>query len=345
MGSEFHFAICQATCQDLLKREVSLRYPGLRLAYSRPGLVTFKGALGASEFSPWLALESGVSLGPAPPQGEPVPGVPAALGITALRIWRPNPDDGALSFDSDTSHVEAWRTRLRTSGISVPNQEDEGLSAEARTGQPKCLEVVESSNGASAWLGLTTQDLSCCAAVKPVVPPEGAPSRAYSKLVEAIDYFKLTLAPGRVVLELGAAPGGASLALLERGQHVLAVDPGQMSNELGAIAARKGLHFSHVQKKASALDRSDFVELPAPVEWIVSDINLAPPVALTQLVHAYSLVKKSARVFVVTFKINDEHALKSVPRALEQLAKLAGRPPKVRHLPSHRREFAVVVRV
>ncbi|MBL0386278.1 methyltransferase domain-containing protein [Tumebacillus sp. ITR2] len=61
---------------------------------------------------------------------------------------------------------------------------------------------------------------------------EGQVSRAKFKLLEAVERFGLDLSTYERALDIGAAPGGWSSLLLERGLEVTAVDPGDMHPEL-----------------------------------------------------------------------------------------------------------------
>jgi len=63
-------------------------------------------------------------------------------------------------------------------------------------------------------------------------------SRAEFKLLEAMEYFDISLEPGEYVLDLGAAPGGWTRLLLEAGMQVVAVDPANLDRRL---IGRKGL--------------------------------------------------------------------------------------------------------
>ena len=51
------------------------------------------------------------------------------------------------------------------------------------------------------------------------------PSRAWHKLEELLAWARITPAAGEQVLEIGCAPGGATVALLDRGLRVVGVDP------------------------------------------------------------------------------------------------------------------------
>ena len=63
-------------------------------------------------------------------------------------------------------------------------------------------------------------------------------SRAEFKLLEALEYFDISLEPGKRVLDLGAAPGGWTQLLLEAHMQVVAVDPAKLDPRLGR---RQGL--------------------------------------------------------------------------------------------------------
>lgn len=54
-------------------------------------------------------------------------------------------------------------------------------------------------------------------------------SRAAFKLLEALERFDLEVRPGQEALDLGAAPGGWSYVLLQRGLAVTAVDTGELA--------------------------------------------------------------------------------------------------------------------
>lgn len=336
---QFWYALCASECQKLLKREVALRYPSLRFAYSRPGLVTFKGEL-EEDFSPRLARHSGQSWAALGPDGSM--SLPRGVNFDSkyrVRLWSSTPSEGLSSVP------QAARAEL--GAIAFSQIESAGLVLSDETDATP-LDVVISSEsaerpGVPLFWGLAQRLAGRAEILVPELAPPGAPSRAYSKLKEVMVHLGLTTGKSDTALELGAAPGGATLALLESGLDVIAVDPGQMDSALPTLAANLGQRYRHVRKKASALERSDLTAAEGPVTWLVSDINLAPPVAVAQLSHALALVKRSVRVLVITFKINDERALASVPTQLARLGQLTGATPICVHLPSHRCEFGVVL--
>jgi 23S rRNA (cytidine2498-2'-O)-methyltransferase len=95
--------------------------------------------------------------------------------------------------------------------------------------------------------------------------PRDAPSRAGRKLVEAFDWFGRTPEAGDVCVDLGAAPGGWTVVLLEHRARVIAVDPALL---MPSLRGKKTV--THV--KLSAFDFN-----PAePVDWLCCDMAWRP---------------------------------------------------------------------
>ena len=84
--------------------------------------------------------------------------------------------------------------------------------------------------------------------VSHVAIPANAPSRAWAKIEEAIAWAGLPVRAGDVALEIGAAPGGAVMALAKRGDEVWGVDTGELAPNVRAMA---GVH--HLAIKVGAL--------------------------------------------------------------------------------------------
>jgi 23S rRNA (cytidine2498-2'-O)-methyltransferase len=101
--------------------------------------------------------------------------------------------------------------------------------------------------------------------------PRAAPSRSTLKLEEAWLVFlseeqrKKLLRPGLRAVDLGAAPGGWSYQLVNRGMRVTAVDNGPMA----ATIMQSGL-VTHLHEDGFAFRPSK------PVDWMVCDIVEQP---------------------------------------------------------------------
>ncbi|HLY95633.1 MAG TPA: 23S rRNA (cytidine(2498)-2'-O)-methyltransferase RlmM [Sideroxyarcus sp.] len=98
-----------------------------------------------------------------------------------------------------------------------------------------------------------------------------APSRSYLKLAEAFEAFldqkeqSLFLKPGMTAVDLGAAPGGWTWQLVQRGLKVIAVDNGPL----------KGAAAGHPSIKHLRQDGFRF-RPQRPVDWLVCDMVEQP---------------------------------------------------------------------
>ncbi|MBI1173736.1 MAG: 23S rRNA (cytidine(2498)-2'-O)-methyltransferase RlmM [Sideroxydans sp.] len=101
--------------------------------------------------------------------------------------------------------------------------------------------------------------------------PHDAPSRSYLKLAEAFEVFlsheeqEKWFRPGMHAVDLGAAPGGWSWHLVQRGLKVAAVDNGPL----------KGVAAEHPSIKHLRLDGFRY-RPKQPVDWLVCDMVEQP---------------------------------------------------------------------
>jgi 23S rRNA (cytidine2498-2'-O)-methyltransferase len=356
LTSPFLFTASAPDCQDLLKHELTVG-SSFRLAFSRPGLVTFKSDHPLSLSEPRrsrLATLEGLSLGGAKTLPELIALLERALGDARCPEGdaEPPPAHAALA----AAQTETWTLAVHPWPVA---EDEEPTSEERVTEARRAIESawpLERRRGAFevgilvppahlAHFGYFAflRPLGASAPAAKVIPPSEAPSRAYSKLVEALEHFQLSLTPGSSALELGAAPGGATFALLERGISVIAVDPAEMGPTLASYARSRGLLLQHIKKPAQAIDGKDLPRLSSAPRYLISDMNVAPPVSAQYVLRARSLIKSSLDVAILTLKLNDTAALDALPRGLAALESAFGQPPQTAHLPSHRREIVAVL--
>ncbi len=91
------------------------------------------------------------------------------------------------------------------------------------------------------------------------------PSRAARKVEEALHWLGTSPAAGEVCVDLGAAPGGWSWALLDKRCRVIAIDPAEMHPDVAA-------HPKLTHEKASAFG---YVP-PETVDWLFCDMAWRP---------------------------------------------------------------------
>ncbi|HEU0033151.1 MAG TPA: SAM-dependent methyltransferase [Kofleriaceae bacterium] len=316
--TDFVFATCLPGIEPAVKLEVARTRPELKFAYSRPGLVTFKSSRGVAPEDPSgsvFARVWGRSIGAA---GDPVVAAAQVGGTNADRVhaFARDPDDAAVD-------LAPWQSL----GRGGPASEGELVA-----------DVIVSSTDA-AWIGVHRHDASRPpqpGGAIPVDVPADAPSRAYAKIEEAIAWAKLPVAAGQVAVEIGAAPGGAVMALARRGLEVWGVDTGELAPHVRALP-----NVHHLAKKVGALRWED---LPERVDWLLVDVNLAPQVALHEVSRLMPRLRGTVQGAVFTLKMNDWSFVNELPSLVDRIRQMGLPEVGLRHLPSNRREICAVAK-
>jgi 23S rRNA (cytidine2498-2'-O)-methyltransferase len=116
------------------------------------------------------------------------------------------------------------------------------------------------------------------------------PSRAARKVEEALHWLGTSPSAGEVCVDLGAAPGGWSWALLDKRCRVIAIDPAELHPDVAA-------HPKLTHEKASA-----FAYAPVdPVDWLFCDMAWRP-IEVAQMLAKWAR-KGYARTLVSNIKL------------------------------------------
>ena len=182
-----------------------------------------------------------------------------ALGTSFASLWIEMPDTNegkalAALTKPLTAHLEK---ALRKAGVTFDDPEAPDRLHVFFVGGRACYVGLSRVDNGSRWpMGIPR-----------VRVPSGAPSRSAAKLAEA--FLELvgprTFEPGLAAVDLGAAPGGWTWQLVQRGFMVTAVDNGPMDAKLmesGQVKHRRddGFHYRP----------------PDPVQWMVCDMVESP---------------------------------------------------------------------
>lgn len=244
-NSQFLFTTCNAGSERALKGEMAVIQPTLRVAFSRPGLLTWKADKPFPlEFtlSATFAGTFGFSLGFASTVEE-VLHIAQNLKASSSSSNRPlhlhvfGRDEGGMrsehpdAIKSKTSRIAALENTLRGMSSSTKLWNDQ--SHDLEKGLP-VLDVIVGEENEKYFVGWHYH--SDLHSVYPggslySMVPDYAPSRAYGKLLEALDRSGVCMLPGQSALEIGSAPGGACLVMLEKGLTVYGVDPSPHDSE------------------------------------------------------------------------------------------------------------------
>jgi 23S rRNA (cytidine2498-2'-O)-methyltransferase len=162
---------------------------------------------------------------------------------------------------------------------------------------------------------------------------EAAPSRSYLKLEEAYGVIGIEPAPGEVVCDLGAAPGGWSYSAAKRGARVVAVDNGPL----------KGGALGHPRIEHRQDDAFGFSPGTSRVfDWLLADLIEDPHKILRSVVIPW-LQGGWCRRFVVNLKFGrvDPVALLQELRAPAGILATHASGVRILHLYHDREEFTV----
>lgn len=331
----FLWIVGQVGFEHALKAQLSKLHPSLRFAYSRQGFVSFK----ASEALPLdlvvrspLARAWSVSLGRIDAKDnqaavERVRQLASEQRVKRLHVF--SRDD--FPVDESPAPEVLFAEALRVESL---------LSDVAPIGEAQAGELVLDVCVVQAdewWVGVHqhTPLHSRHPGGRPrLVLPATAPSRAYLKAEEAIDWAQLPIRAGQWAVELGSAPGGAVHALLERGLHVVGVDPGAMDSTILEHA-----RYRHVAEPVAELDESSW---PKQCDWLFVDLNIAPIKSLHAIERALPFLKQRLKAMVITFKIHGESQIGDVTQYEKRLRSFGFAKVRARQLGFNRRELCVV---
>jgi 23S rRNA C2498 (ribose-2'-O)-methylase RlmM len=171
--------------------------------------------------------------------------------------------------------------------------------------------------------------------------PTQSPSRAYLKIVEAVQRFKPDIPKGIQVLEVGCSPGGATSAMLSWGVRVTGIDPKRVDMRIEGNP-----NFKLIQKNAIDVTASDLKSVNP--EWLVLDMNLAPLETLDELGHVIACLRKNfdrtllLRKGFLTIKLNDWKFADSIPLYLARIQEMGFKDLTATQLVSNRQEFFVM---
>lgn len=293
-SSEFLFALCNSGAERALKLEVESMGLPWRFSYQKKGFVAFKADPLTGTFS-YKSLKEPIafarrlclSLGK------------AVSGETAKTLIMKAVGSGVL-----VHHARYFDHKME--GIApIP-----AIRAERpKIGQ--CIGTIvelcpgEFFSGVHLHGRFLSPDPAGCSGI---VQPERSPSRAWLKLEEAIRFFDLSFTKKDVVVEVGCAPGGVVLALLDRGISVIGVDPAKMAEVVRPFeipdrrAAPPGKPwFYHCRKPAALAGKKD---LGRGVTWFMSDMNQSPEVVIKECVR-FAGMAPEIRGALMTMKLTE----------------------------------------
>jgi hypothetical protein len=327
--SEFIFALTNTGSEMALKLEVEAMGLGWRLSYQRRGFVTFKPP-SDGEFFSLDALDRGLA---------------CARRLCLSLGKRTTREDAEQAIRQHPAYREGPIHRVR---FMNRRMEPADGNPTARPQPGECVGTVVELGPDEFWVGLHLHG--------PFISPDpggdgalvmgaDSPSRAWLKLEEATRFFGLEFSARDLVVELGCAPGGVVLALLQRGVSVIGVDPANMADVVMQHAVADRRHgspdrawFYHCRKPAALASKRD---LGAGVTWFMSDMNQSPTVVLKECAR-FCQMAPSIRKALITLKLTDLAQIAEKDRWRDALVQMGFKTIRLQQLGVHNREFALL---
>jgi 23S rRNA (cytidine2498-2'-O)-methyltransferase len=348
MSARFLFITTQPGAERPLKNEIAREHPQLRFAFSRPGFVTFRlpDARPRDEFAlrSVFARTWGYSLGKVAGTDD------AQLARDAWQIaaeqqlpeepWRhvhawhrerslPGDDDYDGAGDDLAHTLGALLAEQRPQPSDPPT-----VNCVAATGDAvlDCV-FVERNEWWLGWHRAASPETRWPGGVPPIALPRRLISRAYLKIVEALEWSELPITAGDRCIEIGSSPGGSCFALLERGLLVTGIDPAEMDAEVLAHT-----NFTHLRARAKDVKRSVFRDC----RWLVMDANVAPNYTLDTLDGVLAQAGARPEGLVLTLKLTDAGLAERLPAIADRIRRYGYRRVRLRQLAFNRQEVCAV---
>ena len=320
--SEFVFALTNPGSEKALKLELEAMNLRWRPGYQRRGFVTFK----ADEHFSFDSLDEEI----------------ATARRLCLSLGKAATQEAAVALLGETRIIHH---------AQFADRKMQGMCGADMLGKPQLGEiigtVVELGNS-EFWAGLHRHApfLSPDPAGDAGIPmPAESPSRAWLKLEEAVRFFDLKFTRKDIVVELGCAPGGVVLALINRGVPVIGVDPAKMADVVlaSAIAERQDAPsdrpwFFQCRKPAALTSKRD---LGQGVTWFMSDMNQSPEVVLKECAR-FCKMAPSIHGVLITLKLTDILQVADKAQWFAALAEMGFKTLRLQQLSVHHKEFALL---
>ena len=340
--AKFIFVVCQNGAESACKREVTRNHPELRLAFSRPGFITFK--LNEVDLPDRFFLKStlartyGWSCGSAiaPSSAdlvERVLALPEMARASQLHVWqRDSAVPGSHGFEPGvTPLAEEMVSQLKKGldGQKLP------VNRLAQADEAVLDVVIVEPN--QWWFGFhyaTTPAQRWPGGVPLIDSNVDCVSRAYLKLQEGLLWSGIRIAPEDTCVEIGSAPGGACQLLLEKGARVIAVDPAEMDP---AILANEKL--THWKCRGREVRKRELRE----TRWLLADLNVAPAYTIDTVAEiAMSQHVRHLRGMLLTLKLADLEMIEQVPDMIQKVKEIGFKVVRTRQLAFNRNEFCLM---
>jgi len=352
-NSTFLYFLCQPGFEKALKLEIARALPELKFSFSQPGFLTFRAADVATTELPSLLYGQDAGRVIGKPERTSWEELIARLDSPAqLLLLCPKPGEDDEYFPKLRAVGEKLRARLPKTKLFLAGDRVDHAFASAPTAL--ILHSIDGNwteefgwNLGKPLLSYTQRVSTKRFPLGGIWPlePDHYPARSYLKTQEAVERYDLPLKSGQTALEIGSAPGGSVLWLLEQGLNVIGVDAGKMTEKVSAHP-----RYRHLSSSFFDLGPQDLVKKgAAPIDWVLIDIHAPPAVTIKALRRCkdhlleHGIFEKLQGA-LITFKLNRPDAFQDVADYQKSVFNALEKPEHVwvKQLSSNRKEISIV---
>lgn len=308
-SKEYIYFVCNLGSEDLLKKEVSLKFPTWRMSFNRPGFLTY---ISEKKVPNQLHFIFAQRFG-------------KAIGKFLKRLEMQ--EEIARARKDNTQISILFTSRV----VEIHPLETNTFSSNMNGRVYECLAIDEDS---FLWGELIHPEKAIKQyLLDQMTLPKEAPSRAYLKIAQMCQIAELKIQSGDMVYEFGSSPGGASYFLVNQGATTVGVDPGQMHENCLSHQLFSHLNSSIQEVKSQDIARS--------TTWIVSDMNLSPFAVIKEFTRLNVNELYYLKGMILTLKMMKSDMVEQIPDMYKKLERLGFQIKVAKQMPSNHREFMV----
>jgi hypothetical protein len=215
--------------------------------------------------------------------------------------------------------------------------EEDGIMGDRKVRGP-VIDIIRFTEGEYA-LGVRLQirgDFAPFKGSSPIPCPDINMKHGYQKIGEAFKHFRPHVGHDEVFLDIGCAPGGCAYYLLEHGYRVIGVDVTDVDTDLKE-KFKEG--FLHLREPINEINVKHLKGLP-PIDWVVSDIDLAGREVLPLLAKLISKLDECQGLFFHV-RVDDSFELAELENIKKTIQDIGFGHIKTSLLPSDGKEFCL----
>ena len=322
MSNQFIFVCTNIGNEKLLKEEIRVFYPELKLSYSRKGFLTFKntGVLYDIKSISQLRLTFSTRVG-------------ICLGKSNSEILISDIDNSGIKIDDYIIHSFNINCETDFDGETLFGREVNQYSSQNKN----VLDIMVLGEN-EIWYGLHHVDFGITRYPNSIVDVQGeseAPSKAYNKLAQVDELYSLKIGSKQLWLDFGSAPGGASYYLLSKGCKVWGVDPAKMDQ---VVLNHK--NYSHLSIPVQDLSQEKLPD--EEINWVHVDLNLNPKQGIKEVLRLIKKYNFSLKGIVFTIQVVKIEYIKLIEQFEDQLDEWGFKDILSCQVPAHKNEYIII---